>query len=71
MTKKEIKQAKKGLKDWLHKWTKCQIQGGWPCGTCACSLFEQLGVIEDKEHNKPIDRVNEVWRSILQIREDK
>jgi hypothetical protein len=57
--------------------TSCAIQesaGGneWPCGTCVCEL---LGVLlppsapEYAEHNEPVDRVNEVWRAILQMRD--
>jgi hypothetical protein len=58
------------LREWLVFWTGgCDIQGGFPCGTCVCGLLDELGVNEDKQHNKPIDRINEVWRAILQIRE--
>jgi hypothetical protein len=55
----------------------CALQAGadgkpWPCGTCVCDL---LGRIMDEdapeyaEHNDPVDRINEVWRAILQIRD--
>ena len=55
----------------------CCLQEGadgkeWPCGTCACSLLGSLmspTAPEYSEHNDPIDRVNEVWRAILQIRD--
>jgi len=57
----------------------CALQEGaggkpWPCGTCTCHL---LGRIMDEsareygEHNDPVDRINEVWRAILQIRDFK
>ena len=57
--------------------TTCAIQEstdgkGWPCGTCACALLAALlphTAAEYGEHNDPIDRVNEVWRAILQIRD--
>lgn len=69
MTKKETKQARTELKNWLNKWTLCTVQDGWPCATCTFSVLKQLGLKEDGEHNNPIDRFNEVWRGILQIRE--
>ncbi len=62
--------ARKEFKEWLLKHTKCDIQSnGWACGTCTTNLLDELGVSEDKNHNTPVDRVNEVWRGILQIRE--
>lgn len=71
MNKKEKKQAIEELRLWLVKHTGCSIQyNGWPCGTCCCDFLAQLGVKEQGTHNKPIDRVNEVWRAILQIRGD-
>jgi hypothetical protein len=65
--------AKRDLQKFLVKHTGgCTVQNGWPCGTCAIALFEDLGLNpkakEYKEHNKPVDRTNEVWRAILQIR---
>lgn len=50
----------------------CSIQDGWPCGTCTCALLSTLinpHAKEYKEHNKPVDRINEVWRYIIQARE--
>jgi len=55
----------------------CGLQNGadgkvWPCGTCICALLDSLMPItapEYSRHNEPIDRVNEVWRAILQIRD--
>jgi hypothetical protein len=44
----------------------------WPCGTCTCALLESVMPMTTPEyarHNEPIDRVNEVWRAILQIRD--
>ena len=58
----------------------CKIQQGkdgmtYPCGTCFCSGLSQLGLDEKhtdyKEHNEPVDRINEVWRAVLQIRDTK
>ena len=62
--------AKEEFREWLVKWTDCSIQtGNFPCGTCTMDLLKKLGVKEDGDHNKPVDRLNEVWRGILQIRE--
>jgi len=55
----------------------CAVQEGtdgksWPCGTCVCALLESImstTAPEYSEHNEPVDRVNEVWRAILQIRD--
>jgi hypothetical protein len=55
----------------------CGLQEGadgkaWPCGTCTCALLGSLMPTTAPEylrHNEPIDRVNEVWRAILQIRD--
>lgn len=44
----------------------------WPCGNCVGALFDALlpsDAPEYAEHNAPVDRVNEVWRAVLQIRE--
>lgn len=69
------KKAKEDLRKWLVKYTYCDIQDGYPCGTCFIELLNQLGLDSSKkeynEHNKPSDRANEVWRAILQIRETK
>jgi hypothetical protein len=55
----------------------CGLQSGadgkrWPCGTCTCSFL--AGILPDTAaeyalHNEPVDRINELWRAILQIRE--
>ena len=71
---KNIKQAKEELRQWLVKYTAgCDLQDGWPCGTCFIALLDRLGLDEKQEeyheHNEKIDRANEVWRAILQIRE--
>jgi len=71
MNKKEVSDCREELRQWAVKWTKCSIQEGWPCGTCLLYIFGQLGVSEDKKHNKPINRVNEVWRAMIQIRENE
>jgi len=55
----------------------CAIQEGangksWPCGTCVCALLGSVmphAAPEYSRHNEPVDRVNEVWRAILQIRD--
>lgn len=80
--KKEIKEnaikAREELRKWAVKWTKCGIQEGidrkeCPCGTCFCALLENIGLNprkkEYKEHNVKVDRINEVWRALLQIRD--
>ena len=75
------KQAREELRKWLVKWTGgCNIQTGidgksYPCGTCTTYLLGKIGLTSRKkiykEHNKPVDRINEVWRAILQIRDAK
>ena len=57
----------------------CNIQEGkdgrgWPCGTCFCAGLAELidtKSKEYKEHNDKVDRINEVWRFILQLRDQK
>jgi hypothetical protein len=57
--------------------TACGIQESvvgknWPCGTCTCDLIVKLlpeSAPEYAEHNDPVDRVNELWRAILQMRD--
>jgi len=76
MKKINYKEARESLKKWAVKYTAgCNIQSGWPCGTCFLDLLKELGLdCESKEydeHNEPVDRANEVWRAILQIRENK
>ena len=77
--KEELEKCRESFRRWLVKWTGCQIQSGlvkgkmkkfnaWPCGTCTIDLLVRLGVKENKQHNNPLDRCNEVWRGILQIR---
>ena len=66
-------EAREELRQWFNKWTRCGLQGphgGWPCGTCTINLLEQLGAKENKRHNVPVNRLNEVWRAIIQIRGD-
>ena len=70
-------QAKQELRAWMVKWTGgCNVQAaGWPCGTCTIALLNEMGLTTDhpdyRTHNKPVDRANEVWRAILQIREPR
>ena len=78
MNKKQIKEhdemlkmlrAREAFRHFLVHATYCDAQEGWPCGTCTIHLLEELGVHNDLHHNEPVDRVNEVWRAIMQIRE--
>jgi hypothetical protein len=82
MTKlnKNCKQAREDLRKWLIKYTGCEIQESnngksYPCGTCTVDLLKRIGLNsrkkEYKDHNEEIDRINEVWRAILQIRDAK
>lgn len=79
ITKRNVSEAREELRKWLVDYTGCDIQegegGGWPCGTCACDLLGSIGLTPSNgqyaEHNKPVDRINEVWRAILQIRDAK
>ncbi len=73
-------QAREELREWLVRQTGCNVQRGkdrksWPCGTCFVALLQGIGLNskrdEYQEHNKPVDRINEVWRAILQIRDAK
>ena len=57
----------------------CKIQEGkdgltYPCGTCFCTGLGELingKSKEYKEHNDKPDRINEVWRFLLQLRDSK
>lgn len=85
MSKKEKISKIEKIREFLIELTNgCSIQGGlvkgkmenfgWPCGTCTTYALSEL--IDNKdpmthEHNEPIDRINEIWRGILQIREAK
>ncbi len=62
------KRAIEDLRELLTNYTECEVQGSWPCGTCTTDFLTEIGVREDGEHNDDVDRVNEVWRAILQIR---
>ena len=64
-----MEEARDELREWIATYTMCEVQKGWACGTCLIGFLSELGVYEDKQHNKPIERCNEVWRAILQIRE--
>jgi hypothetical protein len=74
--KKEVRFVE-ALRVALVEATTCGIQESadgkdWPCGTCTCALLAKLlpcTAREYREHNDPVDRVNEVWRAILQIRD--
>lgn len=44
----------------------------WPCGTCVCAVLGEMlarDAAEHSQHNDPVDRINEVWRAILQMRD--
>lgn len=83
MNEKQKNQCREELRQWISKWTLCDIQTGkvngkdsdfgWTCGTCFMNLLNELGLDETKpeykECNKPRDRHNEVWRALLQIRD--
>jgi len=58
----------------------CVLQEGegdgkpYPCGTCFCAGLGQLIDEESeayKDHNQEVDRINEVWRFLLQLRDEK
>ena len=77
--------AREELRLWLAKYAGCESQSGyvrgekedygWPCGTCLIYLLGKIGLISRKkeyqEHNDKVDRANEVWRAVLQIRDAK
>ena len=81
MIKTNKEQAREALRKWAVKYSGgCDIQegetsGGWPCGTCFISLLNEVGLTSTNDaysdRNKDVDRANEVWRAILQIREAK
>ena len=75
---KKARQFVEDLRTALIKATSgCTIQQGadgkdWPCGTCVCGLLGSLlphDASEYTQRNDPPDRVNEVWRAILQMRD--
>jgi hypothetical protein len=57
----------------------CGIQEGgdgkmWPCGTCLCSVLGgvlDVNAPEYQQRNEPVDRINEIWRAVLQMRDAK
>lgn len=68
--------AKEEFRRFLIRNTGCTMQQDkngkpYPCGTCTIDLMKRMGMKESKQHNKPVDRLNEVWRGILQVRGDK
>ncbi len=74
------KDARETLRLWFLAYTGCFIQEDingkeWPCGTCTIDLLNKIGLKSAKKeynkHNRPVDRSNEVWRAILQIRNTK
>ena len=74
-------QRREELRKWAIKVAGgCDIQSGagdkknYPCGTCFNSGLGRLLKEKNplyKEHNKPVDRINEIWRGLLQIRDEK
>ena len=78
MTKEEKIKIQKSIRNLVVKIAGgCVLQEGkdgltYPCGTCFCSGLGQLiseKAKEYKEHNKPADRINEIWRFLLQLRD--
>lgn len=79
----ERDELRESLRKWLVDATGCGIHSGmiegkmqdwgWPCGTCFFDLLERLGLDSTqpayKERDSVVDRANEVWRAIIQIRE--
>ena len=72
------KAKREAFRKFVVGYTGCNVQEGengkaWPCGTCANALFGEMGLDSEKpeysRRNKPIDRSNEVWRAVLQIRD--
>ena len=73
--------AREELRQWLINNSDCECQEGihgrtYPCGTCLFALLKNIGLNprqkgEYDEHNDKIDRLNEVGRAILQIRDAK
>jgi hypothetical protein len=65
--------AREEFRTWLVRFSLCDVQDGWPCGTCTVELLTKLGLTRSKDeyskHNNPVDRINEVWRAIIQIRQ--
>lgn len=68
------------LRQWAIKVARgCNVQKGdgygrcYPCGTCFIDglkrIMKENNPIID-EHNEPVDRFNEIWRAILQIRDE-
>ena len=81
MTKINPKKAREEFRKWLIEYTGCALQiaedsSHYPCGTCTIALFDSIGLNpKDKAYNDRekdnVDRANEVWRAILQIRDAK
>jgi len=74
LKKKDYDKCREALRQILVYGTNgCEIQNGWPCGTCTCALLNKLGLDSKKKeyrtHNDKVDRINEVWRALIQIRE--
>ena len=80
MEKVQIKEAKRAFCRFLVEHSGCSTQDGkdgmsYPCGTCVIALFDAMGLKQKdaqyEDHNEELDRANEVWRAILQIRDYK
>jgi len=78
------KKIKEELREQFRLWAievagGCDIQEGtnkksYPCGTCFNAGIGMLINEKAKDyqrHNEPVDRINEVWRFILQLRDEK
>ena len=80
MTKIEKEKLRQSIRNLAVKISSgCKVQEGkdgrsYPCGTCFCAGLGNLvneKREEYKEHNDKPDRINEVWRFLLQLRDEK
>ena len=80
MTVEEKIKYRKTMRNWAVKISGgCTVQQGddgqtYPCGSCFCAGLGQLideKKADYKEHNEPVDRINEVWRFLLQLRDEE
>lgn len=70
--------AREEIRKTLVYLSGCELQEGadgksWPCGTCLLAILGDLvdeKAAEYHEHNSQIDRLNEVWRFVLQLRDE-
>ena len=78
------KKTQEKLREQFRLWSirvagGCNVQAGingksWPCGSCfnyGLGLLIDEGAKNFRKHNEPVNRINEVWRFVLQIRDEK